>query len=500
MRPIGGILLPQSSVDNEISILIRARYPILYIVSWEERRVEDAIREIVRPGKKIYTWSITRGLEPNPSYGGAANTLLAAFEFAEKASEDAVFVFLDLHTNMNDSIVVRRLRELAIQIKSSRKTVVIISPILRLPPELEKDITVIDYSLPTYEDLGQMLDLIIDKMKRDNANVDVDMSPEEREQVLKAAQGLTLSEAENVFARSLVEKRAFNVGVILSEKEQIVRKSGLLEYYPASERFADVGGLSSLKNWLKNRSAGFTERAREFGLPDPRGILLLGVQGCGKSLSAKAIASLWNLPLLRLDVGKIFSGIVGSSEQNVRRAIQVAESVAPVILWMDEMEKGFAGVKSSPLSDAGTTSRVFGTFVTWLQEKTAPVFVVATANDISQLPPELLRKGRFDEIFFVDLPSAEERKEVFSIHLSKRKRNPADYDLNAFAVASEGFSGAEIEQAVVSALFTAFGDNSDLTNEHILNAIGDSVPLSVTMAEEIAYLRAWADKRARPAS
>lgn len=491
--------MPQSRVDTEIQTLIRARYPILYIVSWEENRVEESVREIAG-NKRVYTWTVTQGLQPAPSHGGPALTLLAALEFVDRSDQDALFLFKDVHASISDPIITRRLRDLALRLKNSRKTLIIVAPLLRLPPELEKDITVIDYDMPSYDELGELLDLIIGKMKRDGVDVNVDMTPEQRDQVIRSAQGLTLTEAENVFARSLVEKRAFDVDVILFEKEQIVRKSGLLEYYPATQKFADVGGLNALKQWLADRKSGFTHKAKEFGLPEPRGVLLLGVQGCGKSLSAKAIASLWNLPLLRLDVGKIFSGIVGSSEQNVRRAIAVAESVAPVVLWMDEMEKGFAGVKSSPFSDAGTTSRVFGTFVTWLQEKTAPVFVVATANDISQLPPELLRKGRFDEIFFVDLPEYEERKDIFRIHISKRKRDPEKFDLDSFATASAGFSGAEIEQVVVAALYTAFAAGRELIDNDILECIRTTVPISVTMSEEIAELRAWADKRARAAS
>lgn len=492
--------MPPNNADTEISTLIRARYPIIYVVSWEERRVEDAIREIANTGKKIYTWSVTRGVQPVSSGSKPALTLLQALEFVETCEDNAVFIFRDIHAYISDSVTTRRLRDLAAHLKVRRKTLVILAPILRLPSELEKDVTVVDYPLPSYQDLDNLLDVIIDKMKREGADVQLAMSKEDREAAIKAAQGMTLAEAENVLARSLVEKRAFDIGVILSEKEQIVRKSGLLEYYPAKEGIADVGGLATLKRWLADRKAGFTEDAREFGLPEPKGILLLGVQGCGKSLSCKAVASLWRLPLLRLDVGKIFSGIVGSSEQNVRRAIQVAESVAPVVLWMDEMEKGFAGVQSSPFSDAGTTSRVFGTFVTWLQEKTAPVFVVATANDVSQLPPELLRKGRFDEIFFVDLPGPEERKEIFRIHISKRRRNPADFAIDALAQAADGFSGAEIEQAIVSALFAAYAAGTELTNELIMKALRESVPISVTMAEQIAALRAWADQRARPAA
>jgi SpoVK/Ycf46/Vps4 family AAA+-type ATPase len=261
-----------------------------------------------------------------------------------------------------------------------------------------------------------------------------------------------------------------------------------------------VGGLELLKGWLSRRGAAFSEAARKFGLPEPKGLLLLGVQGCGKSLTAKAIAASWRLPLLRLDMGRIFSGLVGSSEENLRRAIRTAESVAPVVLWVDEIEKGLSGLASSGSSDGGVTARVFGTFLTWLQEKTAPCFVVATANRIELLPPELLRKGRFDEIFFVDLPAAPERQEILRIHVARRRRDPAGFDLPALAHASVGFSGAELEQAVVSALHEAFAEGGELSQRHLERAIAESLPLSVTMAEEIGELRRWASTRTRPAS
>jgi SpoVK/Ycf46/Vps4 family AAA+-type ATPase len=298
----------------------------------------------------------------------------------------------------------------------------------------------------------------------------------------------------------LVEKRRFDIDVILSEKEQIIRKSGLLEYYRLDEGFADVGGLDVLKDWMRKRTQASGQKAREFGLPPPKGVLLLGVQGCGKSLSAKAIAAQWKQPLLRMDVGKVFAGIVGSSEENMRRAIKMAESVAPAILWVDELEKGFAGTQSSGFSDGGTTSRVFASFITWLQEKNQPVFVVGTSNNIEQLPPELLRKGRFDEIFFVDLPSEEERREIFEIHLRKRKRDPGAYDLDTLSTESAGFSGAEIEQAIIAGLFDAFDAGRELQTEDILRSIRQSVPLSRTMKEKIEMLRDWAETRARPAS
>lgn len=280
----------------------------------------------------------------------------------------------------------------------------------------------------------------------------------------------------------------------------MIRKSGLLEYYPTDEKLQNVGGLDLLKTWLARRGAAFSEAARRFGLPEPKGLLLLGVQGCGKSLTAKAIAAQWRLPLLRLDMGRIFSGLVGSSEENLRRAIGVAESVAPVVLWIDEIEKGLAGIQSSGFSDGGVTARVAGTLLTWLQEKTAPVFVVATANRIEQLPPELLRKGRFDDIFFIDLPSLLERREIFEIHVRRRGRDPALHDLDALARRAAGFSGAEIEQAIVSALYDAFAEGKDLAPTHLERAVGEALPLSTTMREEIARVRDWARTRTRAAS
>ena len=495
--PFGG----RNKVDAEIETLIRARYPIIYIISWEEKRVEDALRAIAASrGKKIYTWTITQGMGITPRMqDDATRDPLAALDFIMESRDQAIFVLKDFHAYISDNATTRRLRDLTSALKTSYKTLVILSPVLKLPAELEKEVTVVDYPLPNTGDLDKLLEGIIQSVKN-NKQVCVDLATEERETVLKAAQGLTANEAENVFAKSLVEKRCLDIDVVISEKGQIVRKSGLLEYYRATEAFADVGGMDVLKDWLKTRSVAFTEKAREFGLPQPKGIMLLGVQGCGKSLCCKAVASLWRLPLLRLDVGKVFGGIVGSSEENVRRAIAIAESVAPAILWIDELEKGFAGTQSSSFSDAGTTARVFASFVTWLQEKTAPVFVVATANDISMLPPELLRKGRFDEIFFVDLPSEDERKEIFGIHLRKRKRDSSKFDLVTLASKTTGFSGAEIEQAVIDGLYEAFSDGRDVKCEDIQSCAEQSVPLSRTMKERIDDLREWASHRCRMAS
>ena len=493
--------MAQSADDTELETLIRARYPLIYVVSWEEKRVEDALRALTQArGKKMYQWTVTQGMVLNPANRDeGTRDPFAALDFIMQSRDQAVFLLKDFHPYLNDVALVRRLRDLTYALKTSYKTLVMLSPILKLPAELEKEITVLDYALPSLEDLGQLLDGIIESVKA-NPQVQVVLTTDEREQILKAAQGLTATEAENVFAKSLVEKRRFDVDVILSEKEQIIRKSAILEYYRASEDFATVGGLDLLKDWMEKRTVAFTEKARDYGLPAPKGILMLGVQGCGKSLSAKAIASLWKLPLLRMDVGKIFGGIVGQSEENIRKAIRVAESTAPNVVWIDELEKGFAGTQSSGISDGGTTARVFGTFITWLQDKTAPCFVVATANDVTALPPELLRKGRFDEIFFVDLPSATERAEIFAIHLKKRKRDPSQFNLVALADATPGYSGAEIEQAVVSALYDAFDLGRDVTTEDILEVTEQSVPLSQTMRERIDILREWASSRARPAS
>ena len=1000
--------MASSSVDKELETLIRARYPIIYIVSWEEQRVEDALREIARErGKKIFFWTVTQGMVQNPAHrDNATRDPMAALDAVIDSREQALFVLKDYHAFMSDVTVIRRLRDLTAALKTSYKTLVILAPVLKLPTELEKDIAVVDYGLPDHDDLDVILERVVQAVK-DNPQIDANLAELERDQVLKAAQGLTANEAENVFAKSLIEKHKFDVDVILSEKEQIIRKSGILEYYPFNEKIGDVGGLDLLKDWMEKRTVAFTEKARDFGLPAPRGVLLLGVQGCGKSLSAKAIGSLWRLPLLRLDIGRIFGGIVGQSEENMRKAIRTAESVAPCvagdtlitladgsertieslyngqethlevlsmtddwqivpnpvkaitrreapdlytielqhsrvqatsnhlhpvlrngelewvrtdalrdtdyiampqtiptrpdmppmieflpentrlyapgatffalpsvqktrrlaalrssdfdyvtvneladaeeypcfhqvthfaqskgstnssvltqlpgklngeigyllglicsdgflgkrgavgfvntdmtlhrlfsdalmntfgletktrlndadtknsqlvgtnkqsvfkpcytsyvystllcrilnnvkaqlltmpatflnawlrgyidgdghvsdsktaanpkvtitckvpannlvirsvlqrigfptsnpgwenieitgirnvrrfieqvgsqhpcrrqrmddwmaktpttehkdrtdmipvgsklrrvrqalgmgsyrfnstgsglfhlyehgkahpnrqrlreitqelrtwaeanqldttelaqlealadspiawsrvksitvvdapeyvydlacndphtfcinglfthncILWLDELEKGFSGTQSSGSSDGGTTSRVFGTFLTWMQDKKAAAFVVATSNDVTSLPPELLRKGRFDEIFFIDLPAHDERVEIFKIHLNKRKRNPDDFDLDKLASATPGFSGAEIEAAVVEALYDAFDENKTLTTESVVAAATHSVPLSMTMRERIEDLREWATTRARDAS
>lgn len=494
---------------EEIRILIRARYALIYLVSWEERRIEALLAEVAKSRNKgIFAWTITQGIQ-NLEAGTAAQRLLdntrdpvAALDYIEKYQKAALFILKDFHPYMNDARVVRRLRDLTVALKTSYKTVVLVSPILRIPEELEKDISVIDFPLPTLTDLEKQLDYIINSVKN-NRNVQINLQSGDKERILQAAQGLTLVEAENVFAKAIVAKGRIDpqdIPVILAEKKQIIKKGGILEYFSPRENLDDVGGLDNLKDWMRKRGQAFSEKARDYGLPHPKGVLLIGVSGSGKSLVAKAVASLWNLPLLRLDIGSVFSGLVGSSESNIRSVIKTAESVAPCLLWLDEMDKGLSGTQSSNFSDGGTTARVLSSFLTWMQEKTAPVFLIATANDISALPPELLRKGRFDEIFFLDLPSKPERMDIFNIHISKRKRDPANFDIKLLAELSQGFSGSEIEQIVISALYDSFDEDREVSSQDLIASLRESVPLSHTMRESIDALRHWAQTRARPAS
>ena len=378
----------------------------------------------------------------------------------------------------------------------------ILAPCKKIPLDLEKEVYFLDMPLPDLEQLKKLLHDTAETLKGD-PRLRIEMTAPVLDRMANAALGLTLEEAERVFFKAVIRDAKLagdEVRYVREEKRQIVEKSGLLEYYDSPEDLGSVGGLELLKSWLKRRARAFEPAARDYGLPPPKGLLLLGVQGCGKSLAAKAVSGSWGFPLLRLDLSRIFGSLIGSSEENMRRALDMAESVSPAVLWVDEIEKTFSGIESSGMSDAGTTARVFGSFITWLQENTSLVFCVATANSIERLPPEMLRKGRFDDIFFVDLPSAKERIEIARIHLAKRKRDPAKYDLARLAAQSEGFSGAEIEQAIISAMYDAFDGNREVAQPDILQAMQSAVPLSVTMREDIERVRQWAKDRARPAS
>ncbi|MEE6257005.1 AAA family ATPase [Plantactinospora sonchi] len=503
---------------DDLSQLLKARLPILYIESYEESRVVAEVTAVARDGTRVrtpravWTWSLTQGLvQPDGVPRRGTTEPDAALSAVLRLDEPSVVILHDLHPVLGgdgrpgDPQVIRRLRDVAAAFKSGPvpRTLVLVSPLLRIPAELDRDVTILDFPLPAEAEIRRVLDGLI-AANSTSGRIQIRLDPVERERFAKAALGLTLHEAENAFARAIVNDGALDIhdlAVVHEEKRQAVRKSGLLEVVDTAIHLADVGGLENLKRWLAKRDGSWLAAAAEYGLPAPRGVLITGVPGCGKSLTAKAVAAAWELPLIRFDIGRVFSGLVGSSEQNLRTAIRTAEATSPCVLWVDEIEKGLAPDTGG---DSGTSSRVFGTFLTWMQEKRRPVFVIATANDIGRLPPELLRKGRFDEIFFVDLPTQVERRSIWTVHLTRRLRNPAvagglvldDSLLTELCALTEGYSGAEIEQAVIGGLFEAFSARRPLHRDDLVRAVATMVPLSVTQAERIGTLRAWAATRA----
>ncbi|WP_307828457.1 AAA family ATPase [Antrihabitans sp. YC2-6] len=502
-----------SSFRHTLTQLLQARFPLIYVESHEEQRVLaeiDAVRSALKTPRSMWLWSATQGLR-RPGEATERGTLepAAALSAAGRIHERAVFVFCDLHaffgdgTRPPDPVVVRWLRDAVRDFRAGEaaRTLVLVGPVLRIPAELEKDTTVVDFPLPREDEIRELLDGMI---VENTGSVAIMIDDQGRDRLTKAAQGLTLAEAENAFARAMVADgrlTADDVELVLAEKAQTIRKSGLLEIVRTPVALADVGGLDTLKAWLVKRQDSWLEEAARYGLPAPKGVLITGVPGCGKSMTAKAVASAWGLPLIRMDIGKVFAGLVGASEHNMRASIATAEASAPCIMWIDEIEKGFAGAGSA--GDTGTSARVFGTFLTWMQEKTAPVFVIATANNIDRLPPEFLRKGRFDEIFFVDLPTPAEREEIWRLHLDRRVRSgPAaglkvtEVLLEDLATASSEFSGAEIEQAVIAGLFDAYSDRRPLDAADLFHALENTVPLSTTQHDQIADLREWASVRA----
>ena len=503
---------------SDLATYIRAGYPILNLISGEEDRAVDLIadtldsEELRKKPRRLYVWSITRGvvdLDGQPADRGDTRDPLKALAFCAKVEEPGLFLFKDFHPwiedrNPNAAVLVRAVRDLVPGLKQALKTLVWLSPVLSIPPELGKDVTVVDLPLPTEAEYRAVINDFVEQVK-DNPRVLLDLDEDGADRLVKACRGLSLSEAEGALARTIVSKQGLNgndVTAILAEKEQIIRKSGILEFTASPEQFGTVGGLGALKQWLRRRNQAFSQKARDFGLPHPRGVLLVGVPGCGKSLCAKAVASEWQKPLLKFDLGRVFGSLVGDSEKNMRLALTTAEGVAPAILWIDELEKGLAGAGGGG-GDGGVATRVFGTLLTWMEEKKAPVFVVATANDVSKLPPELLRKGRLDEIFFVDLPTPAERAEILMIHLGRRGRDPAEFDLRAIVESTPDFNGAELEEVVVEGLFLAFGEQGDehkLETRHLVAAARSIVPLSRSRARDIDTLRSWAASNARPAA
>lgn len=506
--------MADSKFVKDFSNLINAGFPYIYIPSYEEERITNTIaaalqdRELIKNPRKLCVWTQTDGLVCEDSKVRDTATPINALESIIKSKDEAIYVFKDFHiffggerNTRPDYGIIRKLRDIIPMLKASRKTIVFISPRLVIPCDMEKEISVLDFCLPTQDEVTGLLDELISSLSPEN----VKLTPDEKSTLARAALGLTMQEAENAFCRAIVNLKGIDISaisIIHEEKNQVVKKTGVLEFVKTDLGIDDIGGLDNLKNWLLKRNNSWTEKAQAYNLPAPKGVLITGVPGCGKSLTAKAMSAIWGLPLLKLDMGKIFGGIVGSSEENMRKAIETAEAVSPSILWVDEIEKGFVGMKSG--GDSGTSARVFGTFLTWLQEKTKPVFVIATANDISALPPELLRKGRFDEIFFVDLPTFKEREKIFNLHINKRlKKTSIAHEITAsdeicreMAALSEGYVGAEIEQITISAMYEAFYADRGLKKEDLVKSIKETVPLSSTQREQILELRAWAQNRA----
>jgi len=491
------------SSKGELEDLIKARYSLVYVISHEEARVEEALRKLCMEREmRLEVWSITEGFKVVANGSGSRDVKdpMKALDHVLRGEGKGLYVLRDFHPFLKEPAVVRRLRDAATELKRTKKSLVLLSPVSKIPPELEKSISaVLDWELPNRQEIEACARKLLPNAPPATQQL-LEADPSFIERVVEGALGLTLVEVENVYAKSLVRTHTFDLETILEEKKQIIRKSGILEYYEHREEFSDVGGMDILKDWLVKRRSAFSSRAKDFGLPLPKGILLIGVPGTGKSLTAKAVGALWQMPLLRLDVGKIFAGLVGSSEENIRSVIKTAEAIAPAILWIDELEKGFSGTGSSGQTDGGTTSRVFGSFITWLQEKTSSVFVIATANNVQQLPPELLRKGRFDEIFFCDLPDREDRRQILEIHIRRKNRDPGQFDMDRLVDASVDYSGAEIEQAVIAAMYDAFDTGNDLSSDGLLKTLTEIVPLAVTMRESIDGMREWARTRARMAS
>ncbi|MEE3716510.1 AAA family ATPase [Tumidithrix elongata RA019] len=493
-------------MQEELSILIQAQYPLIYLNTPEEERAERAIALVaqVKPARRIFTWTITNGIVEYGQAGGGSQHNTESPEAALKwiirsdQKEPAIYVFKDLHPLFDNPVIVRCLRDVIANFKGTQKSIILMSPVQVIPIELEKEVIVLDFPLPKIEELEDVL------AQQIGASRIKKLAPETKEKLLRATLGLTHDEAEKVYRKAQVTTGRLTeeeVGIVLSEKQQLIRRNGILEYIEEDEGISAVGGLEELKHWLRQRSNAFSQRAREYGLPQPKGMLILGVPGCGKSLIAKTTARLWSLPLVRLDMGRVYDGsTVGRSEANLRSALKVAESISPMILFIDELDKAFAGSAGSADSDGGTSSRIFGTFLTWMQEKKSPVFVMATANRVDRLPGEFLRKGRFDELFFVDLPNFEERKQIFEIHLSKRRSDITRFDFGQLSNVSDGFSGAEIEQGIVAAMYEAFAQDREFTQLDIISAVKSTTPLSRTMTEQVSALRDWARLRARPAA
>ncbi len=490
--------------SDKIARFIRAEYPLIYLISWEEERVEESLRLLSKESfddeYSVYSWSCTNGFSGDNGISQGINDALSALKQVQETNQKGFFLFKDLHFFLKDPKIIRELKDLHQTLKNSSKTLFIVSPSAVLPPELEKEITIFEIGLPDVDDARMIFDEVA-TLSNDSSHQN-HYTPEFREKCAQALQGLGSSEMKFALRRIFqdVNERSEEeiVTSLVDEKALLINRIGTLEYVRSRVGLDDIGGLENLKEWLKTRALAFGPDARKRGLDTPKGLLIMGISGCGKSLCAKAVASVWNLPLLRLDLNQLYSGLFGTPEEAFRNTIKTVETISPCVLWIDEIEAGIT--RSGEKTSDSPASRIFGSFLTWMQEKQYPVFIAATANQIDLLPPEILRKGRFDEIFFVSLPSRKDRKEIFRIHLVHRHKDPDSFDLDSLAKNTEGLSGSEIEQVVVSALFEAYSKQKELDERELIIAASSIVPLSTTMREEISRLERWASDRAVAAS
>jgi len=497
-----------NNFEIDFKTYLQAKIPVLIVATYEWQRLHGfCVKQSKELDYTFYTWSVISGRKKwDDSKKEFLNDDKEATDpidilrwYMGDENRNSLLLLEDFHIFLHQDQyqIIRLIREVCRLNPETKKTLVIQVPFRVISKELEKEVPILELELPREGVLKDILESCIDELEYDSKP----HSDSDKTEIAAASLGMTCMEAEWTYRKIIALKKrltASEIAFIVSEKEQIIKKEGILEYFHPEGNFNEVGGLDKLKEWLKQRGRAFTHDAKSFGLTSPKGVLLLGIPGCGKSLVAKTIANEWNLPLLKFDLGKVFGGIIGESETNIRKALSLAETISPSILWIDEIEKGLSGLGSN--GDSGTSTRVFGTLLTWMQEKKGEVFVIATANNIEQLPPELLRKGRFDEIFFVDLPSKEEREKIFEIHIKKLKRDISSFDIHTLVDKSQGYSGAEIEEAVKEGLFIAYGHNEELSTENIVNALNATYPLSKTMGSIVKNLREWAKVRARLAS
>jgi ATP-dependent 26S proteasome regulatory subunit len=487
------------NIINKITNYLNAGYPCLSIQTTEEARaVADIMTSAKASNKSVMTWSSADGLEVfNPDYSAFEDTddLLYCLKSIKNSSfEDTVIILRDIHAWPfdRDPLIARLLRDVISEAPSKGSCIVLLTPSFKPYSSIEKMVTVIDYSLPDAKDLME-----IAKAIAESAGKKIKIS----EDVIKACSGLSTTEAENALALSLIETSKFSADVIYREKVAAVKRSGLLEIVDPDPRGLEaIGGLENLKSWIVARKKAYSPQAEAYGLPSPKGVMLVGVPGNGKSLSAKAFGTALEIPTLKLDVGSLFNSLVGESEAKTRDALALAEAISPCVLWLDEVDKGLSGAQGSGANDSGVTRRVFGTLLSWMQDKKKPVFLVMTANQVDFLPPEFLRKGRFDELFSIDLPHQREREEIASVLLKKINRDPAKFNLADIAKAAEGYTGAEIEAVITEALFKAFEQDKEVDTKDIIACTSDVIPLSKTMPEKIEAIRKWGEGRARPAS